>query len=90
LVGLFELLRKRGSRLEGNTGQRFLRNVGKDTYVLTRYVIRCFKISGLDIKINVTSKREMSNIQAVFNKWHAESGLSYTHLSKIAAFSITN
>jgi len=30
LVGLFELLKKRGSRLGGMSGQRFLRNVGKN------------------------------------------------------------
>jgi len=90
LVGLFGLLKKRGSRLGGNTGKRFLRNVGKDTFVLTRDVIRCLQISGLGIKANVTSKRELSEIQAAFNQWHDESGLSYTHLSKIAAYSISN
>ncbi|MDX8411529.1 MAG: DNA-3-methyladenine glycosylase I [Mariprofundaceae bacterium] len=40
LTGLFALLKQRGSRLGGNTGQRFLRNVGKDTFVLSRDVVR--------------------------------------------------
>lgn len=90
LTGLFELLKKRGSRLGGNTGQRFLRNVGKDTFICTKDVIRCLQISGLDIKDNPTSKRDFRAIQDTFNQWHQESGLSYTQLSKIAAYSITS
>ncbi|GAV19325.1 3-methyl-adenine DNA glycosylase I [Mariprofundus micogutta] len=90
LVGLFDLLKKRGSRLGGNSGQRFLRNVGKDTFVLTRDVIRCLQNSGLDIKQNPSSKRDHEAIQNTFNQWHKESGLSYTHMSKIAAYSISS
>ncbi|MDX8387027.1 MAG: DNA-3-methyladenine glycosylase I [Ghiorsea sp.] len=89
LVGLFALLKKRGSRLGGNSGQHFLRNVGKDTFVLTRDVVRCLQVSGLDIKANPTSKRDMTAVQNVFNQWHQESGFGYTHLSRIAAYSIT-
>ena len=89
LIGLLELLKKRGSRLGGNTGQRFLRNMGKDTFVLSKDVVRCLQISGLDIKSNPTSKRDFTAIQEAFNLWHEESKLSYTHLSKIAAYSIT-
>jgi len=90
LVGLFELLKKRGSRLGGNTGQRFLRNVGKDTFVLTRDVIRCLQNSGLSIKESPTSKRDLEAIQKTFNRWHEESNLSYTQMSKIAAYSISS
>lgn len=89
LIGLFELLKKRGSRLGGNSGQRFLRNIGKDTFILTRDVVACLRNSGLDIKSNPTSKRELSAIQQTFNQWHEETGFPYTHLSKIAAFSVT-
>ena len=88
LIGLFALLKKRGSRLGGNSGQRFLRNVGKDTFVLTRDVVCCLQNSGLKIHDNPTSKRDLSAIQQTFSGWHEESGLSYTHLSKIAAYSI--
>jgi len=88
LIGLFALLKKKGSRLGGNTGQRFLRNVGKDTFVLSKDVVRCLQVSGLDIKATPTSKRELHAIQEAFNQWHAQSGLGFTHLSKIAAYSI--
>ncbi len=89
LIGLLDLLKKRGSRLGGNTGQRFLRNVGKDSFYLSKDVIRCLQNSGLAIKDNPTSKRDFLAIQNTFNQWHTESGLSYTHISKIAAYSIS-
>ena len=90
LIALLDLLKKRGSRLGGNSGQRFLRNVGKDCFYLSKDVIRCMQNSGLNIKDNPTSKRDLAAIQDTFNQWHEESNLSYTHLSKIAAFSISN
>ena len=90
LIGLLDLLKKRGSRLGGNSGQRFLRNVGKDCFYLTKDVIRCLQNSGLNIKDNPTSKRDLVAIQERFNQWHEESKLSYTHISKIAAYSISS
>jgi len=90
LIGLLELLKKRGARLGGNTGQRFLRNVGKECFYLGKDVIRCLQNSGLAIKHNPTSKKEMAAIQQAFNQWHEESNRSYTHISKIAAYSISS
>ncbi len=90
LIGLLDLLKKRGSRLGGNSGQRFLRNVGKDSFYLSKDVIRCLQNSGLNIKDNPTSKRDLTAIQDTFNGWHEESKLSYTHMSKIAAYSISS
>lgn len=88
LVGLFAILKRRGSRLGGNTGPRFLRNVGKDTFVLAPDVIRCLRNSGVDISDNPSSKRDLERVQEAFNQWHEQTQLTYTHLSKIAAFSI--
>jgi len=88
LVGLFALLKKRGSRLGGNSGQRFLRNIGKDTFVMTRDVLACLRNAGLEIKPNPTSKRDHQAIQQLFNQWHEETKLPYTWLSRIAAYSI--
>ena len=88
LVGLFGLLKRRGSRLGGNSGQRFLRNVGKDTFVLTSDVVACLRSAGLEISSYPTSKSDLAGVQEAFNQWHEETGLSYTHLSRIAAYSI--
>jgi 3-methyladenine DNA glycosylase Tag len=88
LVGLFTVLKKRGSRLGGNTGPRFLRNIGKDTFVLAPDVVRCLQICGVEISDNPSSKRDLARMQETFNRWHEQTQLPYTHLSKIAAFSI--
>lgn len=88
LVGLFALLKKRGSRLGGNTGQRFLRNIGKDTFILGGDVVRCLQNSGLEISDSPSSRRDMMLIQEAFNSWHEQTGLPYSHLSRIAAYSI--
>ena len=88
LIGLFALMKKRGSRLGGMTGQRILRNMGKDTFVITGDVTRCLVGAGLDIKPQPTSQRELRLIQGAFNTWHEETGLPYSHLSRIAAMSV--
>jgi len=87
-IGLLALLAKRGARLGGNTGQYFLRFIGRDGFVLSRDVIAALRDSGLDIAETPTSKKDMAAIQARFNEWHAETGLPYTHLSRICAMSI--
>ena len=88
LIGLFHHLKKHGARLGGMTGQRVLRNMGRDTFVLTGDVVRCLRRAGLDITPSPTTQRELSLIQAAFNEWHATSGKPYSHLSRIAACSI--
>lgn len=86
-VGLLDYLKKKGSRLGGNTSQWFLRNMRKDGFVLTRDVVGALITAGLDIKAQPTSKREYKLIQDTFNGWQQDTGLCMTHLSKIAAFS---
>ena len=88
LIGLFTLLKKRGSRLGGMTGQRILRNMGKDTFIITGDVARCLQRAGLDICDNPTSQRELRLVQQAFNHWHAESDLPYSHISRICALSV--
>ena len=88
LIGLLAYMKKQGARLGGMTGQRVLRNMGKDTFVVTGDVVRCLQNAGLDIKNNPTSQREMGLIQAAFNQWHQESGFAYSHISRMAACSL--
>ena len=88
LIGLFQVLKKRGARLGGMSGQRVLRNMGRDTFVLTGDVSRCLVRAGLDIKPEPSSQREMKLIQGAFNAWHQQSGLPYSHISRICALSV--
>jgi 3-methyladenine DNA glycosylase Tag len=87
-AGLLELLAKRGSRLGGNTGQMLLRFLGWDGFVTSKDVVACLREAGLDIAEEVKSKSDLARVQAQFKAWAKETGLPYTHLSRICALSV--
>ncbi len=87
VVGLWDLLAKRGKRLGGNTGRYFLRFIGKDSFLPGRDAVAAVRIAGLDVPPQPTAKRDLKAIQELFNRWHVETGLPYVHLSRIAAMS---
>lgn len=87
-TSLLELMAKRGSRLGGNTGQMLLRFLGWDGFVTSKDVVACLRDAGLDIAEEVKSKRDLAKVQEQFNAWARESGLPYTHISRICAMSI--
>jgi 3-methyladenine DNA glycosylase Tag len=87
-IGLLDLLVKRGSRLGGMSGQMLLRGLGWDGFVLSTDVVLCLRDAGLDIAPEPKSKGDMAKVQAQFNVWAKETGLSYRHLSRIMAMSI--
>ena len=88
LVGLYEFLAKRGDRLGGSTGQYVLRAIGKENFVLSRDVVACLKDAGVAITGDGSGKAERRAIQAAFNQWAEETGLTMAELSVIAAQSI--
>ena len=88
LIGLFRHMKKGGSRLGGMTGQRMLRNMGKDTFVVTGDVVRCLRRAGVDITSTPNTQREMKLVQGAFNQWQLESGKLYSELSRISAMSV--
>jgi 3-methyladenine DNA glycosylase Tag len=87
-IGLLDLLAKRGNRLGGNTGQMLLRFLGFDGFVTSKDVVACLREAGVDIAEEVKSKGDLAKVQAQFNAWAKETGLPYTHLSRICALSI--
>lgn len=87
-VGLLALLAKRGARLGGATGQMLLRFLGYDGFVLSKDVTACLRDAGVVDGETITSKGDLARAQAQFNAWAEETGLSYTHLSRICALSI--
>ncbi len=87
-IGLMAYLKKHGSRLGGNTSFWFLRHVGKDCFTTTHDTIQAVKWAGYETNDHPTSKRDLTQVQRAFNDWYEETGLPYTHLSKIAAYSI--
>ncbi|MFK8030081.1 MAG: DNA-3-methyladenine glycosylase I [Gammaproteobacteria bacterium] len=86
-VGLLKFLKANGKRLGGNTGQYFLRFIGKDSFMLTQDVVTALQDAGVDINDQPTSQRDMLRAQEAFNEWHEQTGLSYTNLSRIASYS---
>jgi 3-methyladenine DNA glycosylase Tag len=87
-IGLMALLRARGARLGGATGQFFLRFVGYDGFITSPDVVACLRDAGLDIASAASSKQDLAKIQDQFNAWRAETGLSATQISRICAMSI--
>jgi 3-methyladenine DNA glycosylase Tag len=87
-IGLMLYLKKHASRLGGQSALWFLRRTGKDGFILSRDVVVTLRGSGLDIAEQPSSQRDLRKVQEQFNAWHGETGLPYSHLSRIAACSV--
>ncbi len=85
-VGLLEMMKKRGSRLGGNTGQYFLRRMGKDGFILSRDVVARLITEGVVDK-SPTSKTAMKQVQKAFSAWMEQSGRSLKEVSRVLAMS---
>jgi len=85
-VGLLAMLKKRGSRLGGNTGQYFLRFMGKNSFILSRDVTARLIAEGVVDKAP-TSQKAMAAVQEAFNTWSKQSGRSLTEISRVLAMS---
>jgi 3-methyladenine DNA glycosylase Tag len=86
-IGLMEILKKRGSRLGGNTGQIALRFMGKESFILSGDVVNALIRENV-IDKDAMSKKNLNAIQAAFNEWKATSGRSLNEISRILAFSV--
>lgn len=87
-IGLMRYMKRHGSRLGGHSALWFLRRVGKDCFQLTTDVVVVLRSVGLDIRDQPGSQRDLQKIQTQFNDWHEQTGLPYSHLSRIAACSV--
>ena len=86
-IGLMDLLKKQGARLGGNTGQIALRFMGKESFILSGDVIKALMRENA-IESASLSKKNLTAIQAAFNQWKMESGLTMNEISRILAFSV--
>ena len=84
LIGLFDALKKGGSRLGGNTTPYALRAMGRDTFIFTNDVTASLVEQGI-VEKAVTSKRDQRAAQEAFNAWRAESGRPFNHISVVLA-----
>ncbi|MCP5086971.1 MAG: 3-methyladenine DNA glycosylase [Rhodobacteraceae bacterium] len=89
LISLWEIMKKRGARLGGTTGQYALRFLGKDSFILSRSVVAALNAAGV-IDGAATSQTARKKVQAAFNSWAEESGESYTRMSRVLAMSVAD
>ena len=86
-IGLLDVLKKRGSRLGGNTGTYFLRFMGKDSFILSSDVTARL-VAEKVIDKPATSKKALNQVQQAFNTWSDESGRGLTEISRVLAMSV--
>lgn len=86
ITGLWSYLKKQGQRLGGNTGPYSLRQLGVDTFILSKDVeayLRSYQV----IEGGRDTKRSLDSVNQAFAHWQKESGRSLTHISQVIAFS---
>ena len=84
ITGLWADLATRFSQMGGNSGAYFLRMAGKDTFILTPYVVAALIGTGA-IERKPGGKKDRARVQAAFNDWAAETGRPLAQLSMILA-----
>ena len=87
IVGLWEEIKQRFSQMGRLPGPYFLRMIGKDTFVLTRDVVRALNKWGA-YDGDPKGKRAKVAVQEAFNTWADETGRPLCELSRILALSV--
>ncbi|EKG32835.1 DNA-3-methyladenine glycosylase I [Pseudomonas avellanae] len=89
ITGLWQYLAKHGNQMGGLSSPRFLRMIGKDTFIPTWDVVAALNAQDIVDKVP-TSKRDQAIVQDAFNQWHAESGRPMCQLSAMLAFTVNH
>jgi 3-methyladenine DNA glycosylase Tag len=87
ITRLWDTLTKRFAQMGGSSAPRFLRMVGKDTFVLTPAVVKGLNHWGA-FSGEPKTKPDRAQVQAIFNGWANETGLPLAHLSMTLAASV--
>lgn len=87
IVGLWDDLKRRFTQLGGNSGPYFLRMAGKDTFLLTPYVVRALNRWGA-LQGDARSKRERLEAQKAIGAWAQEAVRPLCQVSMILALSV--
>ena len=86
-AGLVQWLATEGARLGGNTGAYALRQMGKDSFLMSADVVARLVAEGVIDKAP-TSRKGWAAVQAAFDTWQAQSGQSLTVISRVLAQSL--
>ena len=85
-IELWAELAKSFEQMGGESGPRFLRMAGRDTFIFSPSVTAALKHWG--IAETLKTKPERTRAQAQFLDWSSETGLPLVHLSMILACSV--
>ncbi|MGD9659959.1 MAG: DNA-3-methyladenine glycosylase I [Porticoccaceae bacterium] len=86
-IGLLAYLNKQGSRLGGNSAQYFLREMGKDGFILSRDGVAALIGAGV-VDAEPKSKKALAQVQDAYNHWRQETGFGNAKISRILAMSV--
>jgi len=86
-IDLLADMKKRGSHLGGTSAQYFLREIGRDSFILSRDVTAALKREKV-FDGTATSKSSLRRIQDTFNEWVDDGGKSLTRVSRVLAFTV--
>ncbi|MGI9247991.1 MAG: DNA-3-methyladenine glycosylase I, partial [Woeseiaceae bacterium] len=86
-INLLDDMKKRGSHLGGTSAQYFLREIGKDSFILSQDVTAALRREKV-FDGTPTSKSSMRQIQDAFNEWVDDGGKSLTRVSRVLAFTV--
>lgn len=89
IVALWRQLVKRGNQLGGLSAPRYLRMLGKDSFVPTQDVIAALNVQGVVDRVP-TSQRDLAAVQDAFNTWHSQSGRPMCQLSVMLAHTVNH
>jgi 3-methyladenine DNA glycosylase Tag len=89
IVGLWRYLAKHGNQMGGLSSPRFLRMVGKDTFIPTWDVVAALNAQNIVDRVP-TSQRDQAIVQDVFNQWHEQSGRPLCQLSAMLAYTVNH
>lgn len=86
-IDLLNDIKTRASFLGGTTGQYFLREMGKDSFILSKDVVSALKRENV-FDGTPTSKSSLADIQRAFNDWVNDGGRTLTRVSRVLAFTV--
>jgi 3-methyladenine DNA glycosylase Tag len=83
-VGLLEVLKREAAWMGGTSAQYFLRDMGKDSFILSRDVVAAL-IRERIVDRQPGSRADFAAVQTAFNQWREQSGRCLAHISRVLA-----
>lgn len=86
-VGLLAMLKRRAAWLGGTSAQYFLRQMGKDSFILSGDVVTAL-IRERVVDRQPRSRADLATVQEAFNAWREQSGRPLAHISRVLALTV--